>query len=188
MKPAPAPFAPLTTRDWAVLGAVAAVMGLVFLRLVTWRLAAESAVGVHLMPRAERLIRAGLIAAPLLPVLALVAATLRGRPARRLVVALVGLALLGGVGSGGYLSWTFELFDIEYERMLPAPDPEHEAALYSGGLLGCHVVVFVAERGGLWGREAGSGTVECSEPYDAAWLPDGGVEIHGASPKPLFGK
>ena len=185
MKPA---LVPLSTRDWATLGGVTAVMALVFLRLVTWHLASEDAVGVHLMPRAERLLRAGLIAAPVLPVLVLVAATLRRRPARRLVLALVGLALLGGVGSAGYLYWTFELFGLEYARMLPAPDAEHEAALYSGGLLGCRVVVFVAERRGFWGREVGSGTVECSEPYDAEWLPDGGAVIHGTPPKPLFGK
>ncbi|MEW6431382.1 MAG: hypothetical protein AB1730_07710 [Myxococcota bacterium] len=188
MKPSPPPPAPLSVRDWTTLCAVAAVVALIFLRVVTWHLAAEAAVGVHLTPRAERLIRAGLIAAPLLPVLVLVGMTLLRRPARRLVLSLVGLTLLGALGSGGYLYWTFELFEAQYQRTLPAPDPEHEAFLYSGGLLGCRVVVYVAERRAMWGREVASRTVDCTEPYDAAWLPDGGVEIRGAPPKPLFGR
>lgn len=162
-------------------------MVLVLARLVTWHLAAESAVGAHLMPRAERLVRAGLIAVPVLPVLVLVGQLLRGRPPKRLVLALVGLAFLGGLGSGGYWVWTFELFGLKYERTLQPPDGTRDAALYTGGLMDCHVVIFVPERGGWWGREAASRTVDCSLPFDAEWLPDGGVDIQGAPPKPLFG-
>lgn len=186
MKPAHAPPAPLTTRDWAWLGGVTAVMVLVFLRLVTWHLAAEHAVGRHLTPRAEHLELAGLIAAPLVPVVVLLGMTLRQRPVKRLVLALVGLTLLGALGSGGYAYWTLELFEPTHQATRPSPDGAYEAHLYVGGLLGCDAHVYVSRRGAMWGDEVAHRTVECTEPYEAAWLPDGGVEIHGAPPKPFF--
>lgn len=185
MKPSSPPPAPLATRDWATLGAVVAVMGLVFLRLVTWHLAAEHAVGRHLTPRAEHLELAGLIAAPLVPVVVLLGMTLRQRPVKRLVLALVGVTVLGALGSGGYVWWTLELFEPTHQATRPSPDGAYEAHLYVGGLLGCDAHVYVSERGAMWGDEVAHRAVECSEPYDAAWLPDGGVEIHGAPPKPF---
>lgn len=183
----PAP-APLTRRDWTWLGGVVAVVVLIFLRLVTWHLAVEHSVGRHLTPRAEHLEVAGLIGAPLVPVLVLLGMALRQRPVKRLVLALVGVTVLAALGSGGYAYWTLELFEPTHKATVLSPDGTHEAHLYVGGLLGCDAHVYVSERGAMWGDEVARRPVECNEAYDAAWLPDGGVEIHGTAPKPwLFG-
>jgi hypothetical protein len=170
-----------TWARWWPVFVVAGLMVLVALRVFTWhRLGAPP--GAHLTPRGERLSNAALIAIPLMPVLVLVGLVVARRIRKGLVAALVGLALVGGVGDVAFLYATLELFEPVHRRTVVSPDGEREAHLYVGGLLNCDARVYVSARRGTWGVERASGSVACNTTPSVDWLEDGGVELRKKSP------
>ena len=165
-----------------------------FLLAFTWLLHVQAAEALHLTPLALRRIRAMAIAMPMLPGLGLLGLAIARRIEWRGVVSLVatlGLSLVGAgfLAIGGH----FELFDSEeLELSVESADGLRQAHVFrKDGLLSCHRVVYVSERGATYALVAEVGaSMDCSKPGapGVAWLSDGGAALTvdgGALAEPL---